>query len=283
MICESVKDTNAFDAIVKGFLHGKTGFTTNSVLLPDEIERVAGQGRMTFSRSDEALMFFTDMDSYYTMTFWLAESPSFKSIDISILPLPVTIEYMIRNGNEQKYMQAEAFWGNSGFILNSRADRLALDLESDLFRNIQTEAAKNNSFGQKVEVAELRDIHEILTIWDDTFDAAADHIPHPEEVKNAINQKQIFVIKKGIGEIVALLMFEQKKTGDFLKHITVKQGYRGEGLFLALFRYCLDISLSTDKKKMLLWVREDNTNAFRIYEKLGFRKDGVTTSQYILR
>lgn len=78
----------------------------------------------------------------------------------------------------------------------------------------------------------------------------------------------------------ALLLFRTGTTVARLYSIAVAAQMRGIGLASALLEDAAHIAARRDMTRLRLEVREDNTAAIRLYERLGFRRVGTRTAYY---
>jgi RimJ/RimL family protein N-acetyltransferase len=88
---------------------------------------------------------------------------------------------------------------------------------------------------------------------------------------------------KGVvdGKIVSLCLVT-RRTRPRLRHlgelgITVAKSHWGFGVGRAMCLAMLDVARQVGITKVDLKVREDNTNAIRLYESLGFQQEGLVT------
>ena len=105
------------------------------------------------------------------------------------------------------------------------------------------------------------------------FDSTTEGLLHLNEISKAINAGDIKIIKKG--ENVVGMYWAQRKPGIFeLRYLYVFPEQRGGGIGQSLLADYQEKAIS-EKKKCLLWVRKCNVLALSIYEKYGFKQDGL--------
>jgi RimJ/RimL family protein N-acetyltransferase len=87
---------------------------------------------------------------------------------------------------------------------------------------------------------------------------------------------------KGVvnGEIVSLCQIASRRNRPRIRHlgefgITVARSHWGLGVGRAMCLAMLDVARQVGVTKVDLRVREDNVNAIRLYESLGFRREGM--------
>jgi RimJ/RimL family protein N-acetyltransferase len=87
---------------------------------------------------------------------------------------------------------------------------------------------------------------------------------------------------KGVvnGKIVSLCQIATRRNRPRIRHIgefgiTVAKSHWGLGVGRAMCLVMLDVARQVGVTKVDLKVREDNVNAIRLYESLGFQREGV--------
>lgn len=73
------------------------------------------------------------------------------------------------------------------------------------------------------------------------------------------------------GEIVGYAYFSCTEEEAELYHIGVKRNFRRRNIGFALINTSLEVLKKRGVKKIFLEVREDNFNAVKLYEKIGFK------------
>ncbi|MBC8588003.1 GNAT family N-acetyltransferase [Paratissierella segnis] len=102
-----------------------------------------------------------------------------------------------------------------------------------------------------------------------------------------ISDNKLYIIAEIDGKIVGSLNFSggsrqrTKHTGEF--GVSVEKKYWGLGIGRELINYLIDWAEEGDViKKINLRVREDNKRAIGLYEKLGFKKEGVISRGFFV-
>ncbi|PLS15423.1 N-acetyltransferase [Bacillus sp. M6-12] len=98
---------------------------------------------------------------------------------------------------------------------------------------------------------------------------------------------ELFLIAEIDGEIVGNLTFRAGKrsrnshVGEF--GVSVQKQYWGMAIGKKMMEYLLSWARTTEEvRKINLKVREDNIPAIKLYEKLGFKKEGVVTREFLI-
>jgi RimJ/RimL family protein N-acetyltransferase len=95
---------------------------------------------------------------------------------------------------------------------------------------------------------------------------------------------------KGVvnGEIVSLCQIASRRNRPRIRHlgefgISVAKSHWGLGVGRAMCLAMLDVARQVGVTKVDLRVREDNVNAIRLYESLGFQREGVAARAFKIR
>ncbi|NAW58579.1 MULTISPECIES: GNAT family N-acetyltransferase/peptidase C39 family protein [unclassified Vibrio] len=122
-----------------------------------------------------------------------------------------------------------------------------------------------------IRLALSRDLSALNELENTLFDG--DKIS-PRQMKRFLQsgQAMIFVAEdKGSLAGYALLLFHQGTQLSRLYSIAVKPDFRGRGIAQSLIEQCERAALDQGCITLRLEVREDNTSAIKLYEKLGFK------------
>ena len=65
-----------------------------------------------------------------------------------------------------------------------------------------------------------------------------------------------------------------------IANVAVTKSYRGQGIAISLINHAIDYAKSKNVSNMMLEVRESNTPAIKLYEKLGFATVGIRKNYY---
>lgn len=93
------------------------------------------------------------------------------------------------------------------------------------------------------------------------------------------SRERAFVVRTN-NEIVAYCVMALEVDECSLYSIAVKPSHRRQGLAQSLFSTGALWARETGKTRCLLEVRVSNTGAIRLYEKLGFIRDGIRKNYY---
>lgn len=117
------------------------------------------------------------------------------------------------------------------------------------------------------------DLDQIEHIICAKFDSTTEGILHLSEISQAVNARDIKIIKKD--DNVIGMYWAQRKPGIFeLRYLYVSPEQRGGGIGQSLLADYLEKAVS-EKNRCLLWVKKCNKVALSLYEKHGFNVDGL--------
>ena len=134
----------------------------------------------------------------------------------------------------------------------------------------------------KIEVAKRERLEEYYEIFEDS--ALADHyfrgtnLIH-EWIDDFVgdDRKEIFIAYTTAGEAIGLIHFTMDGMCGF-PHcflLGVKKQYRGMGIGQQLLNFFFKVVESTDLPNMYIMTSTFNVRAFRLYQKMGFKKVGI--------
>jgi RimJ/RimL family protein N-acetyltransferase len=97
----------------------------------------------------------------------------------------------------------------------------------------------------------------------------------------------LFIIAEIDGNIVGSLLFRGgtnprvRHTGEF--GVSVIKEYWGLGIAAILIKHLINWAKETIIRKINLRVRDDNENAIYLYDKLGFKKEGIIARDFLCK
>ncbi|MCI8364029.1 MAG: GNAT family N-acetyltransferase [Eubacterium sp.] len=132
-----------------------------------------------------------------------------------------------------------------------------------------------------IETADVNDLYDIYELLHKSFDIMTDHLVSQGELRNFLEMSQVLKISIH-GELAGVLLFEAFGKKSYLRSICVSEDYVGNKIGLSLLRgYFLKNRENT--KLFYLWVESTNEKAIRLYERLGYKDDGLKEYTYLCR
>lgn len=162
--------------------------------------------------------------------------------------------------------------------LKSVAERFADSGTTKLFSRVRlTKIAEPTEYSDEhISVANEDDSDEIAGLLYKSFDRLTGCLPSRDVLDEDIHNGNILVYRDG-GKVVGLLQLKNDKATTEIRHLAVDENYRGQGIASSLVK-----SYLSDKKgRARVWVREDYTDARRVYENNGYEPDGMKSTVLI--
>ena len=139
------------------------------------------------------------------------------------------------------------------------------------------------------EVNEIaKQVHLMHVQWrPDIFDNVNEAI-EKETFKQLIQDKQIYVIREE--KIIGYVIVDIKEKNTYGMHyrkiinidaICIDKDYRGKGAGSKLINYVIDLGKKENCTDLYLTVNEENTEAIKLYEKLGMKIRNISYSMKI--
>jgi ribosomal protein S18 acetylase RimI-like enzyme len=120
------------------------------------------------------------------------------------------------------------------------------------------------------DIMQGMEVNEMLQKY---FDAFAEQLPLPDEIRTLAEKKQIVIYSENDATILGFLIFELLGLTSYLRYWFVHPDHRDKKIGSALLKYFFAQSLGT--KRQIFWVIESNLNAIERYEHYGFRKENM--------
>ncbi|MBQ8667561.1 MAG: GNAT family N-acetyltransferase [Lachnospiraceae bacterium] len=131
------------------------------------------------------------------------------------------------------------------------------------------------------EYAKNEDAEEIRDILEQSMDIMADQVPGVSEIKDYIVEKKVIVIRdEENGSIISCILWTRLGKGMEWKYWALNPAYKGTMHSINLLDDFLRVNGGV--KRSTLFVRDRNP-ASAIYQKIGFRYDGLKDYVYCFR
>lgn len=132
-----------------------------------------------------------------------------------------------------------------------------------------------------ITYAKAEDTEPIHNMLLSGFDELCEQVPSAREIIRAIEHKQILVMRNNNQEVITFFWLEHTGNMVLWRYWFTNPDYRKETLAgIILLKQAL--AMHAEIKRTLLWVREDNIRARKVYEKLGFKDDGLLDNVFCL-
>lgn len=129
------------------------------------------------------------------------------------------------------------------------------------------------------EIAGVRDLDDIYQLLHGTFDVMSDHLVSRQELYAFLELSQVLKVSIN-GELAGVLLFESFGKKSYLRSICVNDKYRGRKVGSSLLKGY--IGRNQKKTKLFyLWVENTNERAICLYERFGYKDDGLREYIYL--
>jgi N-acetylglutamate synthase-like GNAT family acetyltransferase len=125
---------------------------------------------------------------------------------------------------------------------------------------------------EAVRVARESDIDSIHHLLHNNFDSILEQLPDLTEVRRYVESQNALVVD-GNNDICGLLIQSRDGKVAHLKHWIVAESHQNTGIGMGLFSRF--ISDNNGVNRYDLWVLSDNQKVIEIYERIGFKFDGL--------
>ena len=208
-------------------------------------------------------------NTFFHLYYFASSAESFfSSLQHIMNSFPFTISVdVIKKNNSMRSVNAS--FGEADFSKHIRLYRMKLGRYTPVASSLLSDES----------YAEAVDAKDIYAMLHDNFDELCEQIPDIDEIEQAAIEHQILV-KKREKNIISILWLERSGGIALIRYWLTLKKYRSCGAGTELLHRGL--TLHNNARQTFVWVREDNQNAIRSYEKAGFLKDGLIDDVYCL-
>lgn len=114
---------------------------------------------------------------------------------------------------------------------------------------------------------QVHEIQNCFSFWD--FE---DNLEKRKRLESEIvnDRRRMYAYILNSEYVAGMSLYPLENNTIYLSYLVVKGGYRNQGIGTKMIRYACQISKSKGYSHIMLNVDNDNPNAERLYEKLGF-------------
>jgi ribosomal protein S18 acetylase RimI-like enzyme len=250
-----------FDAVQKVKVRA-TAFCTNFFPVESKLQSGIDRSEWFVELYNGATFFFRKDRNFWHFYFCAADAAALQR-EMAASPALKTEPFVTDLiGKETALDDLLPMFETAGFRCHSRLLRMA--------RAGQTGQGVNCDLS--VVFAEQADSQEILDLIENLFDSHGEQLPALYEVEVAVENHQIFVVKRD-GIIAGLLFFETRGFASAIRFWAVAEKFRAAGVGSALMRHYFNSQNAV--RHFNLWVNISNRNAIQRYQHYGYRSDGL--------
>ncbi len=123
-----------------------------------------------------------------------------------------------------------------------------------------------------IEQKDVEDFRKVLRV----IITETHMLPMLPGIRQTVDEKNAYVGYLGGNPVGILILREPKRQPDVLSIDIIGAKYSGAKIGHQLFDYAIQKALALHKMRLVLQVREDNTNAIGFYNHLGMVQSGVS-------
>jgi len=230
--------------------------TANFFSSPEVLRKYTDCGDLYITETKSGIFIYADTGDFFRLYYALTDTDI--SLDLPEDIKPTVTETAYRGENPP---DSVGCFINYGFKHSLTRSRMSLNLNS--LDNQTCETVENTT-----------DINAVLDLFVDSFDRYTGCIPTLAELEKAASDGRILtVVKDNI--LRGALFYEATETSASLSNIAVSKDSRGQGLGGHLVSSWINICKTSGKSVLRLWVADGNIAAVKLYEKHGFKSDGL--------
>lgn len=260
-----VKDTTEFNLLIKKYISKK--YLNNGNRLIRDYRSLIEENSLYFVENPNYILFYEDCGDFYNLYYFVDREHDHVNLEDVKCNKPIVFDEVIKNGDESskviKYF-------------------LSLGFKKYLTRNYRELklGEKHFKLPEEVEFAFVDEVDLICNLQDSHIDKYTGNILPKKNMLRAIENKLVLSVKDK-GKTVGYLRFLKEKKTVSLEGIVVDRDYRGSGLAKKLVEYFISYFSADDYKKIVLWVRNDNLGAEKLYDYFGFGSGKYICHNYI--
>lgn len=131
------------------------------------------------------------------------------------------------------------------------------------------------------EIANASDLNDIYQLLYGTFDIMSDHLLSKEELYTFLELSQVLKVRID-GALAGVLLYETFGKKSYLRSLCVSEEFIGKKVGLTLLEEY--IKKNQERTKLFyLWVESTNDRAIRLYDRFGYKDDGLHEYIYLYK
>jgi predicted GNAT family N-acyltransferase len=242
--------------------HFKVGVSTNVFLSESEYRALIDKNRLFYEEFNGGLLLFKKRENDYLCYYQITDlNLQHENLFEADGKLPIVVELVSKSVESQNNMQN--FFESYGFKKN--LERMRMKKKEQITNNAKSEFA--------IKYADPESETKIVQFLKQSFDGHTGCIPSQDELEKDINNK--FVITAFDGDkVIGVLHFKNDKNKSEIRHLAIDKEYRHQNIASALMCEYLK---ETKELNSSVWVRKDNDEAVKLYQKFGYKADGFSS------
>ncbi len=254
----------------------KPGVATNNFMEKSDYIAEIEKGSLFYSSREKGLFLFRQRDGFHRMNYYLRDLKELS--EIPELPEGVIITEQVQRPGEKAAAEGKKvskILEKLGFSLLFR--RMRLERPEDESSDAKDLTVNDDSGELRICLAEPEDVEGVEHLLNDCFDSRTGCLPQREELLRDLEQGSVVCAKTAKERIVGVIHFRPGRKNTEIRHLACAADMRGQGIAAKMFTLYME---TTELKKSLVWVREDNAPAVEFYRYCGYQPDGWTSAVY---
>lgn len=251
---------------------------TNMFSAASALYGYADRGALYITQQPSGVYMYADEGCFYSLLYVLTDMdapPDFADISV-----PVVIEIAYRG---ETMPEAAKYLIKHGCKLMLTRARLRLDLikanstektdEPDMSSNEQNgQLAQNMQTGNNPKPS----AEQVYELFREAFDQYTGCVPSVQELTKALAEDRLIAIMSD-GVLHGALYHADSETASTINNVAAASDVQGKGIGSRLVAEWISKCTAAGKRVLNLWVNIENAPAMRLYEKNGFKHDGMNS------
>ena len=260
---------------------GQQGRVSHCYLLANEVSRLCDQGLLFYENQDAGLLLFNVRGRDVLLSMVVCPETPIDDRVFSRFGRPVRCEFPSRGGRYPPDVASlMGMLKKCGFAPEASATRMAM-VPLPAIRDQILSHRHPGSITVEPAGAELAD--DIMSLWEETFDCAANGVPTRDELIPLLRLGRVIYAQGGDSRLAGALLSEFCDRCGWVWHVAVGAEFRGMGIGRALMSEYHKTGLGRPEpvRAFRLWVSDKDLGAEAFHTKLGYRPDGRESVSFI--
>ena len=259
----------------------KLGRLNSNCLLPSRtLPEAISNGNVFYNEYQSGFIIFTTEDApfgFYKAYYFLSDMDNFPLIKTN---KPVLLEELDSNGKREVYLrQFQPKLNAGGFKMYAENYLFEIDLDESILRNCDTYMEKlhthNLCFKTDSTINYSEDVRELWKQYLKPTDVPESHMLFS---KNGVHL--ICVLTKE-NEICGVNWWHCSNSVCEIRHTVTRPDHYREGIGTFMILSALEYAYHDGCKSAFTFIDAENIKSIRMYEKIGFRKSGKISRQFV--
>ncbi len=278
---KKIESLNEYKELLRKNKANRTHMDTNCFLMSSAVEKLIDKDCVFAVEYSQGLIIFIDEGSYFNLYyFWESGMP---------LPelrqnKPVLIEELNNNGTRDAYLEKfEPVLTKAGFSLfqhNLQLEANLKDCEQELRDKLEQKKNRLEAQGFRIEpCTDEACMKKVVSLWE----SALEPTDIPKDHKGLNPENEVFCIFDNENTLCAVNWWHHSKKTSEVRHLVTNKDFERRGLGSTLQLVWLVNALDNGVERHMTWIANTNTPSLELHKNAGFKCNGRTSKQYILK